>query len=65
MHVRPALDLHRFLISSLGAQRIGEHTARLALRGGITARERERLARTYLGLMGIAIHEPHPAELDP
>jgi pimeloyl-ACP methyl ester carboxylesterase len=65
MHVGPALDLLGFLISSLGAQRIGEHASRLSLRGRVAARERERLACAHLGLMGIAVHQPHPAELDP
>ena len=65
LHERLALDLARFLIASLGAQRIGQQPSRLPLRGGIAARERERLAPAPDRLVRVVLREPQPSELDP
>ena len=58
MNERLPLDLRRFLITSLGAKRIGEKPSSVRLRSRITARQGKRLAGTALGLVGIALREP-------
>ena len=65
LHERPAFELLRFLIASLGAQGIGQQPPGLALRAVIAAREHQRLAAAAFGLVGIALREPEASALDP
>jgi len=64
-HEGLALQLLRFLIALLGAQRIGQQPPRLSLRVGITGGQRQRLAPATFGLMGIAFGEAQPSALYP
>jgi hypothetical protein len=64
-HERLIFDGVRFLIALLGPERVGEQPAGLSLRGAIAARECQRLAAATLGLMGIALGEAQPPQLDP
>lgn len=60
-----ALDVARFLIALLGAQRIGQQPPGLLLRAFIAARERERFAGAAFGLVGLAFQESQSSEFDP
>jgi DNA-binding transcriptional ArsR family regulator len=64
-HERLALDLHRFLIALLRAQRIGQQPPPLGLRGAIAAGEHQRLAPAALRLMRVVLRHPQPAEFYP
>ena len=60
-----ALDVVRFLIALLRAQRIGEQSPGLPLGAMIAARERERLSGAALGLVGLAVQEPQSTDFYP
>jgi hypothetical protein len=59
------LGLARFLHTPATAQCLGNHLPRGGLRGGITRRERQRLAPHVLGLREIILREAQLAHFNP
>ncbi len=64
-HERLALDVVRFLIALLGAQRIGEQSPGLLLCAVIAARDRERFPGAAFRLAGLAFQEPQSPDFYP